>query len=58
MVKKCKICKKKSHVNMKCECGKTYCIAHIGQRSHECEKMPEESEQKLENAQFKKVDKI
>lgn len=43
---------------MKCACGKTYCIAHIGQRSHQCEKMPEETEQKLENAQFKKIDKI
>lgn len=58
MVKKCKICKKKSHINMKCKCGKIYCILHIGQRSHQCELMPEEPEEKLENAKFKKVDKI
>lgn len=33
-MKRCKVCKKKDITNMKCRCGKTFCIAHLG--AHDC----------------------
>ena len=31
---RCKVCRKKNITNMKCKCGKTFCIAHLG--AHDC----------------------
>jgi hypothetical protein len=58
MAKKCKICKKRSHLNMKCECGKTYCLQHLSKKVHECHTIQPVPEKKLVSAAHPKLEKL